>query len=137
MRGQALDLVDVEDGIAFRGDFRAMSASSVCSLFVNLLAKATGEPCSPILMSAVHGLCALAQDFRARRERPHGEFLPLLERGADDPPSDHRGDGYSEAFLSGKSLDSGIGLYSRSIRHTLSPPFFRAFFSFMRKWASR
>ena len=51
-----------------------MSASSVCSLFVNLLAKATGEPCSPILMSAVHGLCALAQDFRARRERRTANF---------------------------------------------------------------
>ncbi len=25
-------------------------------------------------------LFALAQDFRARREHPHGEFLPLLER---------------------------------------------------------
>jgi uncharacterized membrane protein len=34
-----------------------MSApSSVCFVFVNLLAKTTGEPCSPFLMSAVHGL---------------------------------------------------------------------------------
>ena len=32
--------------------------SSVCSVFVNLLAKTTGEPCSPFLMSAVHGLYA-------------------------------------------------------------------------------
>ena len=32
--------------------------TSVCSVFVNLLAKTTGEPCSPFLMSAVHGLYA-------------------------------------------------------------------------------
>ncbi|HEY5953248.1 MAG TPA: hypothetical protein VIT18_02725, partial [Terrimicrobiaceae bacterium] len=52
------------------------------------------------------------------------ELPEAAERGAGDPLSDHRGNGCGEAFLSGKSLGSGIGLYSRSIRHTLSPPFF-------------
>jgi hypothetical protein len=139
MRGQALDLVGVEDGIAFQeGDF-ALDVRAVVRLF--RLREFAGEDDGGAVLALLDErgawpLYALAQDFRARREHPHGEFLPLLDRGADDPP-DHRGDGYGEAFLSGKSLASGIGLYSRSIRHTLSPPFFRALFSFMRKWASR
>ena len=66
---------------------------SVCSVFVNLLAKTTGEPRSPFLMSAVDGLYVRWRKiFESDENTPAGEFLLLLEQGAD-PPSDHRGDG--------------------------------------------
>ena len=45
--------------------------TAVSSVFVNLLAKTTGKPCSPFLMSAAWTLRALAQDFRPRREHPN------------------------------------------------------------------
>ncbi len=111
--------------------------SSVCSVFVNLLARRRGSRARPVLMSAAHGHYARWRKIFECDGNSRRRISTAAGTGADDPPSDHRDDGYGEAFLSGKSLGSGIGLYSRSIRHTLSAPFFRAFFSFMRKWPSR